>query len=107
MIKLTKKSSTFIFPDDLYSYSYVINIRNGGVVKLMTKDASGTVYVYFLSEGQIIKMVEFSNGTKEIIKENRYYENYTLPDQALFRNYIYIKVNKLPNGTLFAGIWKY
>ena len=52
-------------------------------------------------------MVEYSNGTKQIIKENKYYENATHPSSSLFQKYIYFKVNQLPNKTTFGGIWKY
>lgn len=52
-------------------------------------------------------MAEYSNGTKEIITENKYYENSTQPEQSLIKNFIYIKIDKLPNGTYYGGIWKY
>lgn len=52
-------------------------------------------------------MAEYSNGTKEIIKENKYYENSTQPEPSLIKNFIYIKISKLPNGTYYGGIWKY
>lgn len=30
----------------------------------MTRSKDGNVYTYLITEGQIIKMIEFANGTK-------------------------------------------
>lgn len=46
---------------------------------MITKTSDGTIFTYLLTEAQIIKIKEFPNGTKEITKENKYYENSTMP----------------------------
>lgn len=76
-------------------------------MRLVTEGEDGTVYTYLLTAAQIIKLLEFSNGTKAVTKENKFYENSTFHQDALYSNYIYIKVNKLKNGTHVGGIWKY
>lgn len=47
---------------------YILTIKGNGIIKLITRSKDGFIYTYLITEGQIIKMIEFANGTKEIIK---------------------------------------
>ena len=85
---------------------FIVRVKRSGLVKLHTKDSKGNKFVYLLTAGQIVKIQKHKNGTKEIIKENRLYENMTAPSSHASRNHIYVKVGVLSNGTKLGGIWK-
>lgn len=76
------------------------------MIRLITQDEEGIVCTYLLTASQIVRVIEWNNGSKSISRDNKFYENSTSND-ALLANYIYLKVNKLKNGTHVGGIWKY
>lgn len=45
---------------------YVVSPFKGGIVKMVTEGSDGTREVYLLSEGQVVRVREFQNGSKEI-----------------------------------------
>jgi hypothetical protein len=45
---------------------YVLSLHKEGLVRLVTVDSEGNYYVYVLTEGHLLKIREFENGTKEI-----------------------------------------
>lgn len=72
---------------------------------MTTVDSEGITHNYIITEGQLLRIRQYENGTKEIEKENYYYENITLSSAEGKTKYLYIYVSKLPNGTHIGGIW--
>lgn len=47
---------------------FIVRIHREGVVRLTTVDSKGTVQTYILTEGQLLRIKEYENGTKEVEK---------------------------------------
>ncbi len=65
MIKrITKDEPSYHFNSSDADNLYVLSIKGNGIIKMTTKLKDGNIYTYLITEGQIIKMIEFANGTK-------------------------------------------